>query len=324
MLSEHRGPLPVSDAKQFIPNNTELLDSSPDGDACIVAAGGEWSLLRSRRQPKRIALLSGKTTGDDMLMPAWNAQGTHFAVCIAARLCIIDMSGGATECVLAREDERVVTMGWTSSGESILVRFNRGGENIFRRLHIPDLLVVDYPPAPELASLGIGVPGDGGVYALGGANGTLIRTRYSTCLHLSGDERCLGKAEGSDPVIGVSPSGGYRVSEGPPSLHREDGVRLLKVSSSDPQVEFPLLRFTASVVSRLRWSLDESRFAFLTRQPQDNRHWSPPEYRLVYARPGDRYSTPVSLPEQLHSDKACFTWLSPSLMHQLGGQKDGR
>ena len=72
--------------------------------------------------------------------------------------------------------------------------------------------------------------------------------------------------------------------------------------------KLPLIRFYGRISTTIKWSPDESRFAFFVYRKgtvSKNRKI------LFFARPGDRYAESVSISGQ---DPGAFDWVSPGLL----------
>jgi hypothetical protein len=108
-------------------------------------------------------------------------------------------------------------------------------------------------------------------------------------------------------ILSVSPSGRYRVLDGPRSLRASAGVKLLRIKDmADQPIEYPLVRFVAKSVDAIEWTADETRTAFLARGDGSA--------RLMSFRLGDRHASTMSMPEQ---KPTLFAWLKPSLVTQM-------
>ena len=304
-------------AEAYVGKDTELLDAAPGGEVCIVVVGTTWTLLHARMAPKPIVSLQGTKLKGHEVPPGWDPQGSHYAVCKEGRLTIIDNSGGTQDCRLVQDEEEVLTVGWTASGESLICEIGRGHPSessytrFMRHVQVGSFILQDYPLVLKVeGSRSIHLPA---VHPLGGLKGTLVRTSRDEQLCLTADEKSLSELAQARQLIAVSPSGKYQVSEGPQSLHSRDGVKLLHISVDQTTV-LPLMRYSGWLLSPLRWSPDESRFAFVVRRSDDVGQ------RLMLGRPGDRFATPVSLPEQIYQ-KCPFAWFSPAMVRRLTIEK---
>jgi hypothetical protein len=116
--------------------------------------------------------------------------------------------------------------------------------------------------------------------------------------------KACGGQEELQPDGEISPSGRYRIENGPKS--RRNGVRLLNVVDNSKKTSLPLIRFQGRCATDFIWSPDESSFAFLAHQTN--------EKRLLTARLGDRFACPASLPGQRPT---AYAWMTPALLRSV-------
>ena len=101
--------------------------------------------------------------------------------------------------------------------------------------------------------------------------------------------------------------------KGPKSRRSEDNVYLLRLEKcNDQATQLPLVRYRGWIGNSIKWSFDESRFAFLV--SREDARYRESINTLMYARPGDRYAEAVSLPGQ---DPESFAWLERSLLESF-------
>jgi hypothetical protein len=299
----------------WLDKETQVFAPAPGGRTCVVSRAAEWTLLRERKSPQKIDILTGIQLGSFERGGGWNPQGTKYAVCSDSVLKIISDSGAVVLSMPLSSDsgEDFTALGWTASGMSLLfeVRSQSSLTEVPGKLKRLDLresspLLFEYPVEVRSKSISLQM---GEAFGIGNERGTFVRTAAGDRLILSADERQLAAqdADGeAEEFIAASPSGRYLITKGPYSLHHREGVRLLKILSPSDETELPLIRFFGDIQGQIRWSPDESRLAFNVFSREDRQH------RLMVARIGDRHAVPVS------EGGSLFGWLSEALVNWLG------
>jgi hypothetical protein len=110
--------------------------------------------------------------------------------------------------------------------------------------------------------------------------------------------------------VDVSPDGRWTVDE--VREGRQRGNTLIKVTDHSDGTTHPWIRYFGDRPRHLRWSSDGRRLAFAT--TLGARSGS----QVMMARPGNRYASPASLPDQQPS---VFAWADASALRELNGVK---
>jgi hypothetical protein len=228
----------------------------------------------------------------------WSPNGKLFAMCPGHSVIILDQEGQKISDVPAQDIRRIcwiddetlwgLTSGFAYSGSLIRVRMPNSCETIHRW---------EKGPSYDARFLPLGPQGD----ILIGERGN-FRNQLTPKGEFLPIEYNLPLAN----IRGVSPSGRYRVANGPQSYR--EGVTLLKIiDMADKDLEHPLVRFYGGPFGAMLWSPDETRVAFLARRDDGSA-------MLLSFRIGDRHAAAVSMPNQ---EPSCFAWFMPSMVKLL-------
>lgn len=293
IISDHEGVVPLREMLTFVDGTIEGIDASTDGAACVLQTSKQWVWFVEKRKPRVI-----NKPENLWASIGWNPPNTHFAAVSKDGLHVWTRDGSEHN-LIPHEIEYSNDAVWNSKGDRVILQI-RGNYN-FR------LMCLDLSGHQRLLSEGIGIHQDLTVIPLREPEGTLVSSVLGKLLVT---DTGVQRLEQSEWPLAVSPSRTHDIFNGPQSKHWKEEVQLLRVESSNAQTKpLPLVRFRGRLGIPIRWSLDESRFAFLVSR-QDT------EYRrkintLMYARLGDRYAEAVSLPRQ---NPRVFAWVTRSLL----------
>ena len=300
ILSERGGVIPVTGALDLVGDEMEAIDASPDGGACVLQTSKEWLWLVDQRQPKVF-----NKPDNLQLSLGWNPAGTHFAAASGDGLHVWTRDGSPLSPIPfpVGVNQHRPEVAWESTGDAVILRARPDYSSPSR------LTRLDLFGHETLLYEGFGKSAlhiDFTVIPLGQREGTLVNSNLGKVLvtHTGAQQW-----DESDVPLSVSPSGNYRVFEGPQSKNWKEDVHLLRVEKCNTQANrLPFFRFRGWFGNSIRWSLDESRFAFLV--SRKDAAYGRRTNTLLYVRTGDRYAEAVSLPRQ---NPQTFTWVTRSL-----------
>ncbi len=318
ILTERGGPryLPKFSAFLGMKGTDDFVgvDASVNGEACVIRLTDNLVWLLSDQTTLRIPARLSRYSN---IFASWNRLGTYYALDDGETTRIFNRTGEQLSDIAHPHPSNEADawgmerkcLGWSPDGKQIYRadKDSKGRVFVYRlrkfesweQLHVFD----ERPPyRTEIRHWRIfRSVGDHVELTLGG---------YGTIPLDPNGKSISPPSYDKEEAFSVSPSGYYLVEFGPPSLRPKDGVSLLRVVSQHAEQEsFPFVRFFGKPYDVARWSNDESRFAFLTRDEDERRR--PREERLMVARVGDRNATPVALPGQ---NPQAFAWLNRSLV----------
>jgi hypothetical protein len=294
----------LSKLKRIFNDNFSSIDISPDGEGCMVRMFDEWILFCPNQKPKRFE------ENEITFSIGWNPQSTLYAGLTRDMIKLWKRTENESFSIKISENIESYrnNVRWEATGESFIFEVEGNFRTPYKIFRID--LIGNFTPlelnglSPNEQRMRSYTPR---IFTLGASHGTLFRSeKLGNVLINKSDVKAW--PESSIP-IGVSPSGRYRIFEGPSSYRSKEGVTLLRVEEwKEKMTELPLIRFYGKIDSPIKWSPDESRFAFLV-------HRKNAEYNcreaLLFSRPGDRYAETVSIQGQ---EPKFFTWISPNLV----------
>jgi hypothetical protein len=297
ILSERGGVVPVPEALTLVDKKIEAIHATADGAACVLQTSGQWVWLEEKRKPRVI-------NKPDRLWQSigWNRDGTRFGAISSDGLRSWTRDGCELDLIhfpdgLKPSDEGV----WESTGDTVILQVS-GGTKLVRLNISGDQTLLSKGNRTSHEDLT--------VISLGRKEGTLVNSGLGRLLVT---HRGAQRWRESEVPLSVSPSSSYRIFDGPPSQRQEEDVYLLRLETSKAQATpLPLVRFRGWVGNAIRWSLDESRFAFLVSR-QDGEYGRRTN-TLMHARLGDRYAEAASLPGQ---NPQVFAWVTRSLLNSF-------
>ena len=298
MVEEDGGPVPLHG-----PNGdpagveVEAMFASADGGSCAIATNSSLVLAsQALKTPLRLPKPDFFSRNG-----LWSPDGKSFALRLADRVLVLGENGSEIGRFLVKD---LRSLCWLDDDRLVALVFKHGTVGGAVRITLPDRCgtMAEWEKGPgigsELIALGPGqeiltFERDGLRFRLG-TDGVLSELPWGSALA---------------KIVSVSPSGRYRLADGPRSLRM--GVELITVEDTgDPPEAFPLVRFVARRFNDIAWSPDETRVAFFA-QGEDG------SLRLMSFRLGDRYAGSASLPGQ---QPRRFVWLKPSLVRKLQTQ----
>jgi hypothetical protein len=302
ILSERGGVVPVSGLGKFSGQEIEGIDATRDGAAWVLQTSKQWVWLADKRKPRVF-----EKSNELLLSIGWNPTGKHFAAASGNGLRVWKRDG--SEFALIPYPRGInqfrPAVGWEATGDAVILEVSEDYSSPL------SLIRLDLSGHQTLLYKGAGKSSshiDLTVIPLGPQEGTLfhsVNLGKMLVIHTGAQQW-----NESESPLSVSPSGNYRVFDGPRSNRREDNVHLLRLEKcNDQATQLPLVRFRGWIGNSIKWSLDESRMAFLvSREEAGHRRRI---NTLMYVRPGDRYAEAVSLPGQ---NPESFAWLERSLL----------
>ena len=302
ILSERGGVVPVPEGLKVVDEVIQAIHSTADGAVCVLETSKQLVWLVEKRKPRVI------NKPDNLHRSiGWNPHGVYFAATSGDGLCfwtrdgserdLIPISGGI------KYDDNAV---WDPIGDAVILQVHGGYSSPTRlmRFDLSGHQTLLYE-ASQKDFLNTYLT----VITLGQKERALINSSLGSLLLTNAG---VQQWEESEAPLAASPSDAYRIFDGPRSKHWKEDVQLLRLETSSAQTKpLPLVRFRGRLGSAIRWSFDESRFAFLvSRDDADGTRMK----TLMYARLGDRYAEAVSLPGQ---DPQIFGWVMRSLLESI-------
>jgi hypothetical protein len=299
VLSERGGVLPVFEALKFAGEEIEAIDAASDGTVCVLQTSKQLVWLIAQRKPQVF-----DKPNDLRASAGWNPAGTNFAAVSRDGLHVWARDGSKSALIRFANNQYGADVAWESTGDAVILQF-RPDSSPYRLIRLDlsghETLLYEGPDRSSSHLNFSAIP-------LGQGKGTLVSSRWGTMLVTPTTAQ---QWKESDMPLSVSPSGTYCVFDGPRSKHWKEDVHLLRLeTSNDHENQLPFVRFRGGVQNSIRWSLDESRFAFLASR-EDGIGYRRRTNTLMYGRPGDRYAEAVSLPRQ---NPQTFTWVTRSLL----------
>jgi hypothetical protein len=289
ILSERGGAVPVPGLRSLF-GGVKEIDATHDGGACVLRTDNQWVWLVAKHDPRSFV-----KPADPVSVIGWNHAGTYYGIAAKNDLWVWKRDDGGLTAIprpgaASQDSSRVI--GWESTGEAVILEAR------------------EHPTSP-LGLLRLDLTGR--QTFLSQMEIALFRAYLR-----NGEVPATGEgaqvSSKTEAPLSVSPGGQYRVFKGPVSKRAKRGVKLLQVErTNDPGTNLPLIRFQGRAAYPIKWSLDQSRFAFLVERENEG-GWPRSVNTLLYARPGDRYAEAVSLPGQ---DPDHFAWLGGALMESL-------
>lgn len=290
--------------EKFASGTIRDMEARPDGKACVLHLDDRVVLVSSGWKAKLLAKNKGYFFFDRRI--GWNGIGSRYV--LATKDIALLYSGGGKKIgpvPLPPEVEEVETLGWAADGQSVLHLRKIGDEQwCLLRCNLEGALLWESPIPFKARHVSLSEKEKWRVFPRFGEAGALVLLGYRKSYVVSGDGT-LQRLEEDEPIT-VSPSGHLAVYPGPRSIREDDGVQLLRIEDCGAsRGAYPLVRYTGELPKDIRWSADESRFAFLTRTGNEG------QQRLLSVRVGERHARSLSLPGQ---DPVCFAWVSPRLL----------